>query len=184
LTVAEQILSLKQAATLLQGGKALQRAAQDVHADRVERIFDRGSVARGYSTKPIYISNKDMRGGQNRGKSGNATKTSYFSGGYKQYKGVIGFDNSKVNFRNTNDLQSDFANSRVNSGTGKADSGQVIKRSNLLYVEELRSSENIDKLRGNEKRFGNFTNFTNAEREKFNTILRLELIATLNGQRK
>ena len=184
MTVAEQILSLKQAATILQGGDALQRAAQTVHADRVERIFDTGSVARGYSTKPIWIANKEMRGGQNKGKSGKATKTSYFGGGYKQYKGVIGFDNSKVNFRNTNDLQSDFANSRINTGTGKADSGQVIKVNNLLYVEELRSADNVTKLRGNEKRFGNFTNFTNAEREKFNTILKFELIATLNGERK
>jgi hypothetical protein len=184
LTVAEQILTLRQAATILQGGEALQRAAQDVHADRVERIFDKGSVSRGYSTTPIWIANKEMRGGQNKGKSGNALNTSYFQGGYKQYKGVIGFDNSKVNFRNTNDLQSDFANSRINTGTGAPNSGQVIKVNNLLYVEELRSSENVEKLKGNEKRFGNFTAFTNAEREKFNTILKFELIATLNGERK
>jgi hypothetical protein len=174
LTVAEQILSLKQAATILQGGEALQRAAQSVHADRVERIFDKGSVARGYSTKPIYISAKNNRKGVGK----------YFKGGYKEYKAYAGFDNSEVNFRNTNDLQSDFANSRINSGIGKADSGEVIKVNNLLYVEELRSADNVTKLRGNEKRFGNFTNFTNAERAKFNEILKFELIATLNGERK
>jgi hypothetical protein len=174
LTVAEQILSLKQAATILQGGEALQRAAQSVHADRVERIFDKGSVARGYSTKPIYISAKNNRKGVGK----------YFKGGYKEYKAYAGFDNSEVNFRNTNDLQIEFANARVDTGTGAPDSGEVVKVNDLLYVEELKSQVNIDKLRYNKERFGDFTAFTNAERAKFNEILKFELIATLNGERK
>lgn len=173
MTTTEYISILKARATKLQSGKALQIAAQTVHADRVERIFDKGSVTRGYSTKPIYISAKQNRKGVGK----------YFKGGYKEYKAYAGFDNSKVNFRNTNDLQSDFANSQVDAGTGTPDSGNVIKVSNSLFVEKLRSSENIDKLNENIKRFGNFVAFTNSEREKFNKILQLELTATLRGER-
>ena len=173
MTTEQYIAELKARATKLQSGAALQRAAQTVHADRVKRIFDDGSVARGYSTKPIYISAKQSRKGVGK----------YFKGGYKEYKAYAGFDNSKVNFRNMNDLQMDFANSQVNPNTGAPDSGNVIKVSNSLFVEKLRSKENIDKLNGNIKRFGNFVAFTSGEREKFNKILQAELGATLRGER-
>lgn len=168
-------------ATELQSGQALQRAAQSVHADRVKRIFDDGTVARGYNkTKPVYIENKYVRGGaKNNGKTGRASKTSYFKS-YDAFKNAIGFS-SEVNFRVTNDLQMDFANSRVNPRSGAADSGQVIKKRNTLYVEELRSSKNVEKLEGNEKRFGNFTDFTSGEIKKFNNILQEELLAVLKG---
>jgi len=183
LTTEQYIEQLKLTATKLQSGKALQVAAQNVHADRVERIFDKGTVARGYnSTKEVWIENKFVTGGRNNGKTGKATKTSYFKS-YKDYKGAIGFNNSYVNFRVTNDLQSDFANSQVSSGTGKPDAGEVIKVNNSLFVEKLRSQENIDKLEGNIKRFGNFVAFTSGERTKFNNILKQELIATLRGER-
>jgi len=182
LTVLEHIATLKQAANALKDGQALQRAAQDVHALRVERIFDTGAVARGYSTKPIWIANKEMRGAQNSGKSGTAKKTSYFSGGYKQYKGAVGFDNSKVNFRNTNDLQMDFANSRVNPNTGAADAGIVIKKNNFLFVEEIRRPKNAEKLNGLQKQFGPFLNFTSNEIKVFNDVLELELVSILKGE--
>lgn len=182
MTTEQYIAELKARATKLQSGAALQRAAQTIHADRVERIFDKGSVARGYnSTDPVYIENKYVRNNRNNGKTGRATKTSYFSS-YKTFKENIGMG-SEVNFRVTNDLQMDFANSQVNPNTGAPDSGNVIKVSNSLFVEKLRSKENIDKLNGNIKRFGNFVAFTSGEREKFNKILQAELGATLRGER-
>jgi len=183
LTTEQYIAQLKATATKLQSGAALQRAAQDVHADRVKRIFDDGSVARGYnSTDEVWIENKYVRNNRNKGKTGKAVKTSYFKS-YKDFKGAIGFNPNSVNFRVTNDLQMDFANSQVNPNSGSPDSGQVIKVNNALFVEKLRSQENIDKLNGNKKRFGNFVAFTSAEREKFNNILKQELIATLRGER-
>ena len=183
MTTDQYIEQLKLTATKLQSGAALQRAAQSVHADRVERIFDKGSVARGYnSTKEVWIENKYVRTNRNNGKTGKATKTSYFKS-YKDFKGAIGFNPNSVNFRVTNDLQMDFANSQVNPNSGGADAGQVIKVNNSLFVEKLRSKENIEKLNGNIARFGNFVAFTSAEREKFNNILKQELIATLRGER-
>ena len=183
MTTKEYIASLQKAITEIKSGEALQRAAQSVHNDRVLRIFDTGSVARGYqSTKPVWIENKYVRNNRNKGKTGRAVKTSYFSS-YKAFKGAIGFDNSNVNFRVTNDLQMDFANSRVNPNSGKPDTGNVIKVSNSLFVEEIRSSENMRKLKGNIAKFGNFIVFTSGEKKKFNDILKFELIATLRGER-
>lgn len=173
---------MKARSTKIQSGAALQIAAQTVHADRVERIFDTGSVARGYnSTTPIYIENKYVRNNRNKGKTGRAQKTSYFSS-YKAFKENIGMG-SEVNFRVTNDLQMDFSNSQVNPNTGAPSAGNVIKVNNFLFVEALRSSENVDKLNGNIKRFGNFVAFTSGEKEKFNKILQAELTATLRGER-
>jgi len=169
-------------ATKLQSGAALQIAAQTVHSDRVERIFDIGSVARGYnSTDPVYIENKYVRNNRNKGKTGKAEKTSYFSS-YRAFKEAIGMG-SEVNFRVTNNLQMDFANSSVNPNTGAPNAGNVIKVNNSLFVEALRSSENVKKLEGNIARFGNFVAFTQAERDKFNKILQLELTATVRGER-
>ena len=172
MTTAEYIVSLRSQATALKDGRALQMAANTVHADRVERIFDTGAVARGYSTKPMWMSNKDMRGGVNKGKSGKAKKTSYFQGGYREYKTVSNFASSNVNFRNTNDLQSDFSNSRVTT-----------KVNNFLFVEEIKRDDNMDKLDGNQKRFGNFLNFTSSDITRFNSILELELSSILRGER-
>lgn len=182
MTTKEYIASLQKAITEIKSGEALQRAAQSVHNDRVLRIFDVGSVARGYnSTKPVWIENKYVRNSQNKGKTGRAEKTSYFKS-YKAFKGAIGMG-TDVNFRVTNDLQMDFANSRINPNSGKPDTGTVIKVSNELFVEEIRSSENMDKLKGNIARFGDFIAFTSAEKKKFETILQQELIATLRGER-
>jgi len=172
LTTAEYIVSLRSQATALKDGRALQMAANTVHGERVERIFDTGAVARGYSTKPMWMSNKDMRGGVNKGKSGKAKKTSYFQGGYREYKTVSNFASSNVNFRNTNDLQSDFSNGRVTT-----------KVNNFLFVEEIKRDDNMDKLDGNQKRFGNFLKFTPSDITRFNSILERELVSILRGER-
>jgi len=162
---------------ILKEGEPLRIAAQTVHADRVERIFDIGSVARGYNkTKEVWIDNNLVRGGAtNSGKTGRAKKTSYFKS-YFDAKGKMGFDNSKVNFRLTNDLQMDFANSNVDSSTSKADPGKPIKVNNQLYIEALRRKDNQDKLDGLKSRFGDFTKFTNQERVKFLKIMELETL--------
>jgi hypothetical protein len=159
----------------LKEGEPLRIAAQSVHAMRVERIFDTGSVARGYDkTKELWVSDKNLRSaGNHRGKTGKPIKTTYFKS-YFDLKGLQGFDNSKVNFRLTNDLQMDFANSSLDPSTGKSDSGKVIKVSPNLYIEALRRSDNQDKLAGLKKRFGDFTLFTQNERNTFFKVITFE----------
>lgn len=166
MTTQQYIAQIKKTIAQLQDGKALQRAAQTVHADRVLRIFDEGAVVRGYSTKPTSVKYNG--------------KSQYFKGGYKEFKAVIGFDNSKVNFRVTNDLQMDFANSRVDTGTGNPNVGEPIKVNNFYFKEEIRSSENVKKLDGLKKKFGDFVSLTDSDKHKFNVVLEQELFAILN----
>lgn len=146
------------------------------------RIFDTGAVARGYSTSPIWVSNKNvLSSGQNKGKSGRAKSTSYFKGGYKEYKAAMNFDNSKVNFRLTNNLQMDLSNATVNPQTGSPTIGQVIEKSKFLYVEEIRSDENVKKLDGLRASFGDFVSLTDSDKQMFTTILNAEITAMLKA---
>ena len=111
LTTKQYVAKLRKQMKLLAQGEPLRIAALTVHAMRIERIFDTGTVARGYNkTKELWVADKDLRSaGNHRGKTGNPIKTTYFKS-YFDLKGRQGFNNSKVNFRLTNDLQMDFAN--------------------------------------------------------------------------
>ena len=180
MTQAEYIVSLQRKAEILRTNAPLAIAAQVVHAMRVERIFDKGIEGANYNTtKPIWVSNTQLRR-KNKGKSGKATKVSYFPS-YYALKRDQGFDPNSVNLRLTNDLQSDFANSAKTSGTGKPPVGKVIKVSNALYIEAIRRSNNVKKLRANIKRYGNFLAFTQAERAKFHEINKIEFIKLMQG---
>jgi hypothetical protein len=179
-TQAEYIAKLNRQIEQLRTNAPLAIAAQHVHAMRVERIFDTPGVGGSYNrTKPIWVKNTELRR-KNKGKSGKAQKTSYFSS-YYALKQDQGFDPNVVNLRLTNDLQSDFANSAKSNGVGRPQSGKVIKVSNALYVEAIRRPKNIKKLKANLKRYGNFLAFTPAERAKFHEINRIEFIKLLQG---
>lgn len=93
--------------------KVLLSVLTTVHAEQTERIFDKGLDANEqpigeYSTKPISISP------QNQARK---TRSSYFKGGYKEYKGAVGFDNSKVNLVNTGQMRDDYSLIKVNDRT-------------------------------------------------------------------
>jgi len=179
-TQAEYIAKLNRQIEQLRTNAPLAIAAQTVHDMRVERIFDNPGVGGSYNrTKPIWVKNTELRR-KNKGKSGKAQKTSYFSS-YYALKQDQGFDPNVVNLRLTNDLQSDFANSSKTNGTGRPPSGKVIKVSNSLYVEAIRRGNNMVKLKSNLKRYGNFLAFTQAERAKFYEINRQEFIKLLQG---
>jgi hypothetical protein len=182
LTPAQYAAKLRSRMKQLQEGEPLRIAAQTVHAMRVERIFDTGTVARGYNkTKELWVDDSNLRSnGSHRGKTGKSIKTTYFSS-YFALKGQQGFDNSKVNFRLTNDLQMDFANSTLDPGTGKAGVGTPIKKSNTLFVEALRRSDNQDKLKGLKAKFGDFTIFYQNERDTFFKVIKFETFKLLNG---
>jgi len=182
LTPSQYAAKLRGQIKSLKEGVPLRIAAQTVHADRVERIFDTGSVARGYDkSQELWVADKNLRkAGNHKGKTGKTIKTTYFKS-YFDLKGKQGFDNSNVNFRLTNDLQMDFANSSIDPATGKPDSGKPIKVNEQLYVEALRRTKNQDKLKGLKKRFGDFTKFTQAERNKFLKIIELETMKLLEA---
>jgi hypothetical protein len=156
----------------------LRIAAQTVHGDRVERIFDIGSVAKGYNrTDELWVADENLRrAGSHRGKTG---KTTYFKS-YYDLKQQQGFNPNEVNMRLKNDLQMDFANASIDAGTGKADAGEVIFINNNLYIEALRRPKNVDKLNGLIEKYGNFVAVTAAERKKFLKINKLEMLNMLS----
>ncbi len=78
-----------------------------------ERIFEKGQDGNDqsigeYSTKPISIARKNQA---------RQTRRSYFKGGYKEYKGAIGFNNSIVNLVNTGQMRDDWSIIRVDAKT-------------------------------------------------------------------
>jgi hypothetical protein len=167
LTPEQFAAKLREKAKAIALNAPLQIAAQSVHADRVIRIFSDGISGASYNkTDALYVADKDLRrAGTHKGKTGKQIKTTYYPS-YYDLKRQQGFDPNTVNMRLTNDLQSDFANSPT---------GQVIKVNNNLYVEALRRSENVDKLKGNIKRFGNFVAFTQKEKDDFQRIYAFEM---------
>lgn len=169
-------------AGLIKVNLPLQIAAQSVHADRVMRIFSDGIDGASYNkTNPLYVADKDLRrSGTHKGKTGKQIKTTYYPS-YYDLKQQQGFDPNTVNMRLTNDLQSDFANSQKTNTTGAPPVGEVIKVNNNLYVEALRRSENVDKLKGNIKRFGNFVAFTQKEKDDFQRIYAFEMTKLLQS---
>lgn len=79
-------------------------AINSVLAAQKERIFVKGQSSDGskigtYGTKPISISRKNQ--------SRNTGKT-YFKGGYREYKSLIGKGSSFVNLRNTDQMMMDL----------------------------------------------------------------------------
>ena len=182
LTPEQFAAKLREKAKAIALNAPLQIAAQSVHADRVIRIFSDGISGASYNkTDALYVADKDLRrAGTHRGKTGKTIKTSAYPS-YYALKRQQGFDPNKVNLRLTNDLQSDFANSQKTNTTGAPPVGEVIKVNNNLYVEALRRSENVDKLKGNIKRFGNFVAFTQKEKDDFQRIYAFEMTKLLQS---
>lgn len=89
---------------MMQTDRIMVAALSTVLAGQKKRIFQDGKDASSskigsYSTKPISISRKAQ--------SRNTGKT-YFPGGYREYKGLIGKGNATVNLRNTDQMMMDY----------------------------------------------------------------------------
>lgn len=89
---------------MMQTDRIMVAALSTVLAGQKRRIFQEGKDASSskigsYSTKPISIARKDQ--------SRNTGKT-YFKGGYREYKGLIGKGNNTVNLRNTDQMMMDY----------------------------------------------------------------------------
>lgn len=176
LTIEQYMAKLQKQIKQIEANVPLRIAASAVHDDYIERIFDLGSVARGYNrTQELWVADKNLRSnGSHRGKTGKTIKTTYFKS-YYDLKAKQNFDPNTVNFRLTNDLQMDLSNSSMNVGTSKPQSGTPIKVNNNLYIVALRRPHNVEKLDGLQKRFGPFAKLTQKERTKFLKINQFEL---------
>lgn len=172
----------KRAELLKKQNKPLQIAAQTTHALRVNRIFHEGqdsnnSSIGSYKTSPeVWIPNDyHRRGGNNGGKTGRAKKTSYYQS-YAAFKRSQGFG-SNIVLRQTNRLQSDFANRQVSENSDAIPNGKPIKVNVNRYIERI-TSENAPKIEGRERIF----NFSKKEVETFNRVYNETAIKILNGQ--
>lgn len=186
LTPKQFVDSLRaKAVALRKENKPLQIAAQTVHALRVNRIFHLGLNSDNapigtYATSPeVWIENDyHRRGGNNGGKTGRAEKTSYYQS-YAAFKRTQGFG-SNVVLRQTNRLQSDFANKKISVNADGVPQSKPIKVNVNRYIERI-TSENEGKLLGAEKRYGNIFDFTTEEMQKFNEVYNDEAIRILEA---
>jgi hypothetical protein len=114
--------------------KVILSVLSTLRAEQITRIFDDGLDANdspigSYSTKPIRIPAKNQA---------RNTRTTYFEGGYKEYKEAIGFDGNKVNLVNTGQMRDDYSIITVDQNT---------------YGLGFNNDLNSDKADGNEKHF-------------------------------
>lgn len=94
---------------MIRDRKAGIAAVNSVLAAQKKRIFQDGKASNEskigtYSTKPISVSRKSQA--KNTGKT-------YFKGGYRQYKSLIGKGSSFVNLRNTDQMMMDLSTQLV-----------------------------------------------------------------------
>ena len=163
----------------------LKVAAQTVHALRIRRIFhvglnaSAGRIGTYNSTRELWASDRQLRRrGTHKGKTGKAIKTSYYRS-YKDLKAQQGFRNDRVNLRMTNNLQSEFANTNIAANSDAVPiNADPIKVSNQKYIERI---DNLDKLRGIEKKYGNVFGFTKGERNNFLKVYEFEALKILNS---
>lgn len=105
-----------------------------IQAAQIERIFDKGldgndqSIGQ-YSTTPISISFK---------RQARKTRSTYFKGGYKEYKEKTGYDSSKVTLQDTGQMRDDYS---------------VIKIDKNLYGLGFKNDFNSNKADWNEAHF-------------------------------
>lgn len=100
---------INQVNAMIRDRKAGIAAVNSVLAAQKKRIFQDGKASNEskigtYSTKPISVSRKSQA--KNTGKT-------YFKGGYRQYKSLIGKGSSFVNLRNTDQMMMDLSTQLV-----------------------------------------------------------------------
>lgn len=169
----------------LERGDMLAIAAFTSASETQQRIFDKGMGSEGnslkeMSTKPIYINPENSpRGFQAEGKTGKKEfksgkrkgqkyVTKYFSGGYKQYKQVIGRANKYL--QNFGRLRSDMAAGLT-----------ALNPVNNSVEWGPKSQDNIDKILGLQRRKGAILSPTKQERELFTDTFRYEVNKIINA---
>tara|TARA_R110000868_G_scaffold179544_3_gene419622 strand:- start:2577 stop:3152 length:576 start_codon:yes stop_codon:yes gene_type:complete len=166
--------------------KPLLMAAISTESLRVDRIFHEGLNQNGssigtYNTSmEIYASDDQLRKkGTNKGKTGKPTKTSYYKS-YRALKIQQGFNASGVNFRLTNNFQSDYANAPLAKNSDRVPTPKPFKVDVNHYVVKLSRQENVDKLEGLEAKYGNVFDFSEGEKKAFFKAYNFEANRILN----
>lgn len=126
---------ISQLNAMIRNKKAGIAAVNSVLAAQKKRIFERGKDSNNsqigrYSTNPISISRKQQA---------RQTGKTYFKGGYREYKSLIGKGSGFVNLRNTDQMQMDL-------------STQVV--GNNEFAIGFTNNFNADKMEWAEERFG------------------------------
>lgn len=157
--------------------------ATKVHAEKSERIFDKGINGDGnkigeYSTESSYYIEKQFkktsafkpRGKDSESikfKNGELRKSMFIKDGYKGLKGIQGYKNDTVNLTYSSTLRNNF-----DAGLTE-DNGKVIVRLN---------SANADKMGWMVSKYGKSTfKHTKEEKEFFINEVTKRLIKVLNG---
>lgn len=187
LTISQWVAKQRKLQEEIRKGLPLEIAARTVHTLRVNRIFHEGRNSAGQSigtynkTRELYVPDSKLRrNGSHRGKTGKPIKTTAFPS-YYALKRQQGFDPNIVNFRLTNDLQSDFANARISKSSDAVPDSKPIKVDPTLWKEELRRTENAKKLSGLEAKFGEVTAPTQEERDTFQKVGNFEMMKLLRS---
>jgi len=151
--------------------KRLYNCINDAHSDYVKRIFEDGLNSRlasigSYSTKPMLAGKKAFEGLNvgafkendakwltlNTKKGKRKVKLMEISGGYKQYRGLVNRQNSKVDLKLRGRLFTDVANSLTRKGS--------------TFVNGVKNKENLGKVDGAIKRFGKDTFMSDSKMRK------------------
>jgi len=169
-SVGDLAKKFKQFAAEFATGKIVELAARDTMTLSVPRIFQKGITTNGgsftYSTKPGYFTN-GPKASNKKGKTGKTIKTGFYPGGYAEFRSQQGRENSFVNWRLTNELQSDYANAKISVKADQVAKGVPIKVNNNTYLITLNKQINIDKKAGLEKKYGTIFQLTVDEEVQF-----------------
>lgn len=184
MTIDQYIASLDAKTAKLKTGEALGRAATGTHAEMTRRIFERGENANGgkigsyNTTNELWIDpDKYPKSPSPRSKPGSnrtAKKTVYYTS-YKAVRDGMGRESGFVNLRMNNDLQSDFANASVSASSDEIATPTPKKVDANTYVVALSRSENVEKKKGLEQKYGKIFATTKQEKELFKKSLEKEL---------
>ena len=127
------------------------------------------------TTKSAPIKNAPKgKNGDVKFKNGNPHKSTYYKS-YKEFRSKQKRESGFVNLRLTNELQSDFSNSKVSVSSTKVVAGKPIKVNVHFYKTELKKDINQKKREGLENKYGRIFKLTKEEKTKFLSILQKEL---------
>lgn len=181
-SLAEYKERLKRVVKLIESENIMKKVVLAVNEVRMQRIFvdginsSGGKIGSYNSTKPVYIdTDKAPKKVNQKGKNGKPIAMGYYES-YKAFRQAMGRESGFVNVRLTNELQNDLANGSLGKSSDKVNlQVKPIKVSKGVYKVVLKKQENIEKVRGLEKKFGKFIDHTKEEQALFTTLIDKEI---------
>lgn len=187
LTTHQMIEEINRQKKVVRSGKAFEIAVKSIVAEQTVRIFQKGQKSDGtpigqYNrSKPLYVytppAPKKVTG---KGKKGKKIKGGYYKN-YAAFRQQQGRESGFVNIRLTNELQSDFANSRVGKSSKRIAKARPIKINRYLYQVLIKKAINIQKVQGLEGKYGAIFAPTRREQKRLVEFLNFELQRELDA---